>query len=295
VLHVVLRCALAAVLLVAAVAKIARRDESRAALTALVAAPTGIVARVLFPAVVAAEIALAAGVALGSDVAALLAAAFMAASALVLARALRAGRGGAPCGCFGARSRVSRLAVARAAALAVAFALLPLVPRDDLSADAWLTIGLVTALALVAAMAVALFALARVVGLLRLAIGPQSALEIPDEGPPLGAESGLGAFFDPRPGADLGLAVFTSEGCHLCQALAPAVAALGRDPHVSLAELDEVRDHEHWERLGIPGSPYALVLDRRRSVVAKGTFNSLGQLESLLAGAERRMREPTHA
>jgi hypothetical protein len=287
VLHVVLRCALAAVLLAAAVAKIARREENRAALRSLARVP-------LWP-VVGVEIALAAGVAIGSHVAALAAAAFMVASAIVLWRAIRAGRTGAPCGCFGARSRVSRLAAARAALLAAAFAALPVVPRGSLSTDTWQTLGLVVALVAVAVLGVAVLALAREVGLLRLAIGPQSALEIPHEGPPLGSDSGLRDHFDPRPGADLRLAVFTSDGCHLCRALAPAVESLGRHPHVDLRTFDEVDDAEPWRRLAIPGSPYALVLDRDGGVLAKGTFNSLGQLESLLAGAERRLREPAGA
>ena len=283
-LHLVLRCALAAVLLAAAGAKLARREESAAALRTLTRLP--------LLAVVAVEVVLAGGVIAGLDAFALAAALVMTASAVLLWRALRTGRSGAPCGCFGARSRISRLAVARAGALAAGFAALPLVPRGSLPADTWLALGLGVALVAVVVLGVAVLALAREVGMLRLAIGPRSALEIPEEGPALGARSGLEAFFDPRPGATLRLAVFTSEGCHLCSALAPAVAALGRDPHVSLAELDEVRHAEHWQRLGIPGSPYALVLDREDRVVAKGTFNSLGQLESLLAGAERRMREP---
>jgi hypothetical protein len=282
VLHVVLRCALAAVLLAAAAAKVSRRDEARPALRALTPVP--------FWVVVGAEIVLAAGVALGSDPAALAAAAFMVASSVVLIAALRGGRAGAPCGCFGGGSRVSRVAVGRAAALAAAFAALPLLPRGDLATDTWLTIGLVLSLVLVAALGVAVLALAREVGMLRLAIGPQSALEIPEEGPAVGSDSGLRDAFDPRPGADLRLAVFSSEGCRMCRALAPAVAALGRDPHVSLLDLDEVRDAHHWERLGIPGSPFAVVCDAEGRVLAKGTFNSAGQLESLLAGAERRMR-----
>ena len=285
VLHLVLRCALAAVLLAAAAAKLGRREESRAALSTLTRLP--------LEAVVAVEVLLAAGVIAGLDAAALAAAAFMAASAVVLWRAQRSGRAGAPCGCFGARSRVSSLAVARAAALAVAFAALPLVPRGSLATDTWLAIGLGAALVAVAALAVMVFALAREVGMLRLAIGPQSALEIPDEGPAIGSASGLAPLLDPRP--ELGLAVFTSEGCGLCRQLAPAVASLARDPHVAVIELDEVRDAAHWERLEVPGSPYALALDRSGTVLAKGTFNSLGQLESLLAGAERRMREATVA
>jgi hypothetical protein len=140
---------------------------------------------------------------------------------------------------------------------------------------------------------VAVLALAREVGMLRLAVGPQSALEVPEEGPPLGAASGLGAYRDPRADVSvLGLAVFTSEGCRLCHALEPAIASLARDPHVDLVTLDEVRDAEHWQRLDVPGSPYAIALDHEARVLAKGTFNSLPQLESVLAAAERR-QEPT--
>ena len=286
-LHVVLRCALAAVLLAAAGAKLARREESSAALRSLARVPLWLVVGI--------EAVLAVGVVAGLDWFAVAAAFFFAAGAGFLLRALRSGRAGAPCGCFGARSRVSGLAVARAGALALAFAALPSVPRGSLSTDTWLTVGLSVALVLVAALGVAVLALAREVGMLRLTLGPQSALEIPEEGPPRGADSGLLGFFDPRPGATLRLAVFSSEGCSLCQRLAPSVEFLARDPHVSLAELDEVEHAEHWERLGIPGSPYALVLDPTGRVVSKGTFNSLGQLESLPAGAERRMAEPAGA
>lgn len=284
-LHVVLRCALAAVLVLAAASKLARPRESSAALRGLVSwAP--------LPLVVATELALAAGVALGADLAAMLAAIFLGLSAGILGHALRTGRAGAPCGCFGARSRVSGFAVARAALLAAAFAALPLVPHDDLSSTTWLTIGLAIALVAVVALAVAVAALAREVGMLRLAVGPQSALEIPEEGPPLGADSGLASHLDPRADVGvLGLAVFTSEGCRLCQTLAPALRSLGRDPHVSLFELDEVRDAGHWRRLDVPGSPYALALDASGRVLAKGTFNSLPQLESVLAAAERRRTE----
>jgi hypothetical protein len=291
VLHLVVRCALAAVLVAAAAAKLRRPAESGEALRGLtgIAVPTAAVA--------ALELALAAGVTAGLDAAAIAAAAFLAASAALLARALARGRAGAPCGCFGARSRVSKLAAARAGALALAFAALPFVPRTDPSAEVWLAAGLVVALAGVAALGVAVVALAREVGMLRLAVGPQSALEIPEEGPPLGSDSGLSATLDPRPGADLALAVFTSHGCRLCQALAPGVASLSRHPKLSLVELDEVADAHHWERLGIPGSPYAIALDRDGVVLAKGTFNSLAQLESVLGTAERRLaaEEPVHA
>ena len=38
----------------------------------------------------------------------------------------------------------------------------------------------------------------------------------------------------------------------------------------------------------MPGSPFAVALDADGTVLAKGTFNSGGQLESVLAAAERR-------
>ena len=286
-LHVVVRCVLAAVLVAAAGAKVARPGESRDALRSLVS-------WVPLPVVIAVELALAAGVAAGLDAAALAASVFLLAGAALLGRALAEGREGAPCGCFGARSKVSRLAVARNLALAAAFLALPFVPHTDPSADAWLATGLAVALIAVVALTVVVLALAREVGMLRLAVGPQSALEVPEEGPPVGSDSGLSGHLDPRVDPSvLGLAVFTSDGCRLCQQLKPAVRSLGRDPHVALVELGEVRDAEQWRRLDVPGSPYAIALDVDGRVLAKGTFNTLGQLESVLATAERRRREHT--
>jgi hypothetical protein len=42
--------------------------------------------------------------------------------------------------------------------------------------------------------------------------------------------------------------------------------------------------------MSIPGSPFAVAIDREGTVLAKGTFNNLAQLESVLATAERRGR-----
>ena len=290
-LETVLRCVPAVVLLSAAAMKLRRPAASRDALATMLPGP---VARgggpaVAWTALVALEIALGVGVAAGSHAAAVAAAAVMVAFAAVLARALAKGRAGAPCGCFGARSTVSRAAVARALALAAAFAAVPLIPEVDPSPLAWLAAGLALALAGVAVLGVGMLALAREVGSLRLALGPQQALEVASEGPPLGADAGLHNSFDPRPGAQLALAVFTSEACRLCQALRPAVASLARDPHVTVAVFDEVEHADAWRALSIPGSPYAIALDADGLVRAKGTFNTLAQLESVLATAERRL------
>ena len=66
--------------------------------------------------------------------------------------------------------------------------------------------------------------------------------------------------------------------------------AIGRDPLVTVAVFDEYRDAGVWEALAVPGSPYAVAVDREGTVRAKGTFNSAAQLEGIVAAAERRER-----
>jgi hypothetical protein len=132
-------------------------------------------------------------------------------------------------------------------------------------------------------------ALAREVGMLRLSVSPRGALEVSHEGPEVGARSALETSF----GAELahgriGLAVFTSEGCGMCRALAPTVAAFGAHPSVALRTFDEVDDADAWAAADVPGSPFAVALDADGTVLAKGTFNTGAQLESVLAAAERR-------
>ena len=204
--------------------------------------------------------------------------------ALAQAAVLVSGHGGAPCACFGARGRVGRASLGRVALLAIALAALPLLDRRDVSTEGWLGIGLAAALLGLAGLGVAVLALARELGALRAEIGPRGALEIPEEGPELGGRTEL---MEVEPGR-LGLAVFTSEGCGMCRALEPAIEALGRDPLVRLRTFDEVRDAHAWAAAGIPGSPFAVALDADGTVLAKGTFNTAGQLESVLATAERR-------
>lgn len=281
---------LAVTLLGAAAAKLAAPRATRLALaTHGVRSPR--VQAVAWGGVVAAEIALGIGVALGSDAAAWGAAALLAGFALLLVRALRAGRAGAPCGCLGARARVSAAGAARTAALAVAFALLPLVPATDPSASGWLAIGLGLAFVAIGGLAVLVVALAREVGELRQAIGPEAALEIPGEGPPLGVRVELIERFALPAEVRFAVALFSSDGCPLCQALEPSLVLFANDPLLAVERFDEHADADVWRALEIPGSPYALVLGRDGTVRAQGTFNSLRQLESLVAGAEQRERE----
>ena len=271
------RLGLAAILVASAALKLANARASRDALATFGLGPA-------WPMLAAVELLLAAGVAAGLDAAAYAAAALMLVLALALVVALRTGHAGEPCACFGPRSTVSSRAVARNLLLAAAFAALPALPGGSLSTDEWLGLGLVVALLAVIGLGIAVLALAREIGVLRLQIGPQPALEIPHEGPEIGGRTEPIGHGEP-----LGLAVFTSEGCHLCHAVEPAIEALARDPRVAVEVFDEVEHANVWRALDVPGSPFAVALDERGTVLAKGTFNSYGQLESILATAERRL------
>jgi hypothetical protein len=285
----VVRVVLAVVLGLAAGSKL-RSPRAAAAGLATFGVPTRLRLPVVF-AIAVIEGALAVGVAAGSAVAAYAAGALIGGFALVVAAALARGAGVAPCGCFGARSRVGVGAVARNVALAAALVAAPSLPSGAPSRDGWLLLGLVAAFACIAVLAVAVLALARELGLLRLRLGSESALEIGDEGPPLGERAPLPERFHRAGGAELALAIFSSEGCRLCQTLKPVIAAFRRDPLVVVEVFDEIRDADVWHALRIPGSPFAIAFDHDGAVHAKGTFNTYGQLESILAAAERRLAE----
>jgi hypothetical protein len=282
---------LAAVLVLAAGLKLVRPAESTAALRTF-GLGNETARRAALAALVVAELAVAGLLVAGVTVGAWMAAGLFLIFAAALGLALWAGRAGAPCACLGPRSTVSTTAVGRALALAAVALTIPFLPDGAASTDTWLGVGLAVAGLAIAALGVAVAALAREIGRLRLALGPETALEMPHEGPALGAVvPELGAAFSPGPQAILALAVFESDGCRMCQQLAPSIDAFAREAVLAVTRFDEVRDAEVWEALDIPGSPFAVVLSLEAVVLAKGTFNSPGQLESLLATAERRARE----
>jgi hypothetical protein len=279
-----LRLILAATLLAAAGAKLVAGSRARDALRSYGVADRRARA-VLWGLTIAAEVGLGLAVAFDVPGAAAGAACLLGAFAVALLVAIARGRAGAPCGCFGARSRIGYGAVVRTALLATAFAALPFLPDTKPSTEAWLGIGLAVALVAVAALGVGLVALAREVGELRLAIAPQVALSIAEEGPELGSHTRVIDRF-PRE-APLAVAVFTSPGCALCRALEPSLRLVASDPEVELELFDEESDHDAWDELAVPGSPYAVVLSADGEVLSKGTFNSLYQLESLLVAATK--------
>jgi methylamine utilization protein MauE len=281
-----LRFLLAAVLLVSVAAKLSAGRSGRKALRSYGVESASAQAS-LWAGVIVAETALAAGLAAGVPGAAETTAALLALFAGVLAVAVLRGRSGAPCGCFGGRSRIGWPAVGRTLLLAAAAAVVALAPDTSPSTETWLAAGLAVALVGLAALAVAVLALARELGELRLAVAPQAALSLAHEGPELGGRVGLIDRFEGR--APLTVAVFTSADCSLCAALEPSIRLVANDPEVELLLFDEQVEAEAWSSLAVPGSPYAVVLGRDGEVLAKGTFNSLFQLESLIAHATRRV------
>jgi methylamine dehydrogenase accessory protein MauD len=170
---------------------------------------------------------------------------------------------------------------------------------------------------LVIVLAIVVVALARQIGTLHLRLGPRGALEVDDEGPPLGEAPPHEETTDAQGGAariggpgEAQLLLFVSPGCHLCEQVLPSLAAVARKhelaPYV-LADVDPEETVSQYERRRInarivagnliaqryrvPGTPYVVVLDRLGVVRAKGTVNNLEQLEGLVETGARRAEE----
>jgi hypothetical protein len=163
-------------------------------------------------------------------------------------------------------------------------------PAAPSSYDRWLTVGLVAALIAMVGLAAVVLALAREVGVLRLSIAGQGALEIPEEGPSVGEHQAWAAALPVGRGELLALAIFSSEGCPVCRRVEPAISYVAADPLLAVGVFDEVAGAATWSAANIPGSPYAVALDASGVALAKGTFNNLTQLESIVATA--RARQP---
>lgn len=269
-----------------AVAKLSQPAATRAAMATFgIDVPP--VAASVWGTLVVVELALGLAVVANVAGAALVAMAAMLVFAAALGLAMAHGRGGQPCGCFGARGRVGVRAIVRNLALAAALGLVPVLSTIELAAVEWVAVGAAVGAVGVVVLAVTVAALAREVATLRLLIGPQMALDIEGEGPPLGSYVPQLKNHTPDSRAHIVLGVFSSDGCPMCEALRPAIADIARDPQNIVKTFDEHADQSVWRELAIPGSPYAVVAALDGTVRAKGTFNSLGQLDALLTGARR--------
>ncbi|MEO7397773.1 MAG: MauE/DoxX family redox-associated membrane protein [Ilumatobacteraceae bacterium] len=258
---------LAAALLAAAGLKIV--DRTISAVNAGTYGVTGRPARWIWLPLALLETLLAVAVLTGWGPGTWAAAAVLAVFALAEAGALVAGRGGAPCGCFGARGRVSSGSVTRTALLSGAATLLALA-----------TTTVPTELR-VATSAVAVIAAAIVVARALRTGAPDGALEISDEGPSLGTRIELAG----APAAGLQLAFFSSTDCRLCRGLLAAARDLGASIH------DELDDPQDWAAAAVPAAPYAVALAADGTVLAKGLVNTRRQLASVLATARVRSGE----
>jgi hypothetical protein len=287
---------LALILGVSAGSKAWRSDQAGEALSTYgISSPS--LQRVGTWALVAVELGLAGALLAEAPGAAEAVAALFLAFALATSAALVAGRGGEPCACFGSASRLSWISPLRALVLAAAAGTLATgwLPVAPSSYDRWLTAGFAVSVVAIVALSVAVLALAREVGVLRLEMGGRGALEIENEGPPLGEEQGWATTVPTPARALMRLAVFTSDGCPLCRRVEPAVSHVAGDPLVAVGIFDELADAPIWAQAGVPGSPYAVALDLDGVALAKGTFNSLAQLESILTTARARERTASFA
>lgn len=179
----------------------------------------------------------------------------------------------------------------------------------------WCLISYVVLWGVVAVLAVVVVALARQIGTLHLRIGPRGALEIDEEGPPLGEA------IDPIEvtGVDgddvvLGgehraqLLLFVSPGCDVCRQVLPSIEAVARGGELAPVVITDTGEEqtsaaygrkrgsaplvaslEACEALEVPGTPYVLILDEHGVVQAKGTVNNMEQMEGLVDTARGRL------
>lgn len=281
-LDLIARFAVAAVLIWAAVSKVALRDPS-------VLKPYGVPARLrgaAYAVLAAAELAVGALLLAGVPGAAVAAFGFgllfFAALTHARARGIRTLR----CGCFGAKERSTDFLLARAGAFTgiAGFGAFASVDVARPSTDALVVAALVVLALAVVALGALVLALYRQVGVLTMRLGPEVALELAEEGPPLG---------EPAPAlaelAGMGreLVAFFSRDCRLCRSLAPGIRALAREG-LHVQTVYEEDDPATFERWAVPGTPFVVnVVDG--FVAAKGTVNSLEQLDGLLAVGAARM------
>lgn len=278
-LDTLLRLAVAAILIWAAVSKLTTRPSGK--WLGAVGVPSGMRAP-LFVVVGVAEAAVAALLVADISGAAYAAVALGIVFTLALVLAREHGVRRLECGCFGARERGIGVVLARAVGftgLAALAAAEPSTPSRDTAVLLALAL-LAVAVVLLGGLVLALY---RQVGVLTLRLGPGVALELEEEGPGI-ADSAPELDGLARRGAEL--AVFFSADCRLCRSLAPGVAALVREG-LPVHVVYEEEAPDAFERWRVPGTPFAVhVVDG--VVAAKGTVNSLEQLDGLLAAGRAR-------
>jgi methylamine dehydrogenase accessory protein MauD len=183
--------------------------------------------------------------------------------------------------------------------------------------NGWWLVSYLILWGVVIALALLVLALARQIGTLHLRLGPRGALELDEEGPPLGEAP------EPADRTDLGgrpvsvggpgspqLVLFVSPGCPVCREVLPSLPVAARAGRMAARVVVDakildaapaygngigapvVADPDVARAYRVPGTPYAVVLDRLGVVRAKGTVNTMEQLEGLVDTARRRLEAP---
>ena len=183
--------------------------------------------------------------------------------------------------------------------------------------DGWWAASYAVLWVLVLVLGVMVVALARQIGTLHLRLGPRGALEMDDEGPPLGEAPPVAeaTALDGKPVTVGGpghsqLLMFVSPGCMVCDRVLPAIPVVARAGEFDGVVITDVDEHETAAAFGsktgsvpivpspqltqaysVPGTPYLVVLDDKGLVRAKGTVNNLEQMEGLVETGLRRLRD----
>ncbi len=173
-----------------------------------------------------------------------------------------------------------------------------------------LVVALVAQWAVIVALVVAVFALARQIGVLYERVAPMGALML-DEGPGVGEQAPhfnlqtlAGGRIDIGKPSDKGeLLFFLSPTCPVCKKLIPVLRSIARAEAdwlqiVLASDGDETRQRAFYDKAGLQDFPYvlshdlgttfrvgklpyAVLIDDNGTVRAKGLINSREQLESL--------------
>jgi uncharacterized membrane protein YphA (DoxX/SURF4 family) len=285
-LSTVARILVGLLLLWAAAAKLRRREDLPDWLTAY-----GLPARYARPvawAVMAAEAVVGAlllfGLALPATAyaAVLLGVGFVAALAQARLRGVERLR----CGCFGASEGRTTHLLLRAVGFTALALLAAFGGGLDVSASSETVVAvvLVVLAAAVVILSLLVLALYRQVGVLTLRLGPRVPLELAEEGPEVGSSvpplEGLR-------GRGPEVIFFFSATCRLCRQLAPGVGALARQG-LRVRVVEEEQEGGVFEEWNVPGTPFVVhAIDG--VVAAKGTVNTLEELETLLDAGRARV------
>jgi uncharacterized membrane protein YphA (DoxX/SURF4 family) len=281
-LDLIARLVVAVALLWAGASKLMSRDSSLLAPYGVPVRWRGAALAALSGIELATGILLLAGVEAAAVAAVFLGGLFVAALASVRARGIRRLR----CGCFGAKERSTDLLLGRAllfAGIAV-FGALADVEVGRPSTDALIVAALVVLGVAVLLLGALVLALYRQVGVLTMRLGPGVALELAEEGPPVGD---VAPELDGLTRVGEELVAFFSQDCRLCRAIAPGVRAFAREG-MPVRTVYENEESDVFERWAVPGTPFLVhVVDG--FVASKGTVNSLEQLDGLVALGSARM------